>query len=95
MSQFHKSTYRNPFNGSRTISSNITLLRPSNTIKNNKGDTGHPCLNPIVGEKNFVDPLIKIENDIEERHQTIKFTIGKHTPLCKNIILRYNDLMLS
>jgi hypothetical protein len=76
--------------------SRIALLNPSTTIKNNKGERGHPYLNPLVGLKNLdAYPFIRIAKEAKPRHPIIPLTIGRLIPTWKNINLMYKQLVLS
>jgi len=54
----------------------ISLHMPSTINKKKRSDIGNPCLNPFVGENNlYADPFIRRENDNEDRHPIIQFTM--------------------
>ena len=60
----------------------IILLRASATNKKMKGESGHPCLSPLVGLKNLdADPLIITANDVDCKHPIVHSTTYNATPI--------------
>lgn len=59
------------------FASRIALIKPSMTIKNNKGDKGHPCLSPLqVMKIPKVDPRINTTKDTDDTQLKTQFTKG-------------------
>ena len=59
------------------FASKISLLSPFATNKKRRGESGHPCLKPLLErEKGEVDPLMRKIKEAVEIHAQIHFMKG-------------------
>ena len=71
-----------PFITPSALDLSMILLQASATNKKMKGDSGHPCLKPLVGLKKLDDaPLIMIAKEVDCKHPIIHSTTSNATPI--------------
>jgi hypothetical protein len=67
------------------------MLNPSTTKRNNKGNKGLPCLNPLVGLNKFgVASFVNKAKFKDVTQPMIQFTTKRLIPTWIKIIVKYN-----
>ena len=77
-----------PFITPSALALSMILLKASATSKKMKGDSGHPCLKPLVGMKKLDGaPLIMTAKEVDCKHPIIHSTTSNATPIFISKIL--------